>query len=106
MLCYGASWIRSNQRLYQSQWYLLYNNRYNTLFLVLSLFSFCPLSYFYFVSFILFLYYQQYYLIDNILDNDENPIVKVPLLISEQDGNLVIVEHLDDDNGPISMMMA
>ena len=73
---------------------------------MLSLFSFCPLSYFYFVSFILFLYYQQYYLIDNILDNDENPIVKVPLLISEQDGNLVIVEHLDDDNGPISMMMA
>ena len=54
-----------------------------------------------------FFYYQQYYLIiDNILDNDENPIVKIPLLISGQDGNLVIVEHLDDDDGPISMMMA
>ena len=47
-----------------------------------------------------FLYYPQYYLIDNILDNDENPIVRVPLSISGEGGGLVIVEHLDDNDGP------
>ena len=47
-----------------------------------------------------FFYYPQYYLIDNILDNDENPIVRVPLSISGEGGGLVIVEHLDDNDGP------
>lgn len=55
------------------------------------------MSYFYFVSFItnnsIILF------IDNILDNDENPIVKVSLSISWQDGSLTIVEYLDDDDG-------
>ena len=46
------------------------------------------------------MYYLQYYLIDNILDNDENPIVRVPLSISGEGGGLVIVEHLDDNDGP------
>ena len=46
------------------------------------------------------LFYFQYYLIDNILDNDENPIVRVPLSISGEGGGLVIVEHLDDNAGP------
>ena len=54
------------------------------------------MSYFYFVSFItnnsIILF------IDNILVSDENPIVKVSLSISWQDGSLAIVEYLDDDD--------
>ena len=64
--------------------------------LVVVFVFFCSLSYFYFVSFItnnsIILF------IDNILVSDENPIVKVSLSISWQDGSLAIVEYLDDDD--------
>ena len=58
-----------------------------------NIFSCCCLC-FHFVFFILcltlnlfcFFYYQQYYLIDNILGSKENPIVKVPLSLCGQEG--------------------
>lgn len=44
--------------------------------------------------------WQYTFIIDNILDSNENLIVKVPLSLYGQGGSLIIVKHLDDNDGP------